>query len=182
MAAFERSQLPILRRLLELKGVKRQGWTRHDIPPDAVESVAEHTFGVALLGWLLCPPELDGQRVLELSLVHDLAEIVTGDLVPEDGVAKETKHRTEREALSFLSRGLGESDRYRDILCEYQEQITPEARWVKSMDKLEMVLQSLNYESDYPVDLTEFRLTSRSQLQEVGLEWLCEENERKGQS
>ncbi|MCA9779191.1 MAG: HD domain-containing protein, partial [Candidatus Eremiobacteraeota bacterium] len=67
-------QLRRLRHLLRLKTVSRQGWTRHPIPQAAVESVADHSYGVALLALLMCPPELNRSRVLELALLHDLAE------------------------------------------------------------------------------------------------------------
>ena len=75
-----------LLRLLALKGVQRKGWTRFPIPDAAVESVADHSYGVALLVLLLCPSKLDRAKAVEIALLHDLAEVATGDIIPSEGV------------------------------------------------------------------------------------------------
>ncbi len=159
-----------LRRLLGLKEVLRTGWTRHPIP--RVESVADHSYGVMLLCWLLCPEGLDRGRVLEIALLHDLAEVVTGDLTPADGVANEVKTSDERAALSDLLDGFPGAGRGGEWLLEYQRQSSPEARFVKAVDKLDMALQSQIYEVAFGCDLEEFRVSARPLLQQSGLgEW-----------
>ena len=162
--------------LLALKGVPRTGWTRFPIPAGAVESVADHSFGVALLAWLLCPSELDRARVLEMALVHDLAEVVTGDLTPADGVGESLKKADEEKALSDLLQGFEARDRGLSLLAEYQGAETAEARFVKAVDKLDMGLQSLAYERAFGVDLEEFRESARARLGQAGLlSWLSAE-------
>lgn len=164
-----------LLRVLGLKQVLRQGWTRHPILPAAVESVADHSYGTCLLAWLLCPPELDRVRVLEMALLHDLAEVVTGDLVPADGVPQDVKQRDEQAALADLLQGLPVQSRGLDLQREYQAQLSAEARFVKAMDRLDMALQSRLYERDFPVDLQEFRDSARPVLERAGLSHLMEE-------
>ena len=46
------------------------------------ESVAEHSWRIALMGMLLKPefPELDMDRVIRMCLIHDLGEAFTGDI------------------------------------------------------------------------------------------------------
>ena len=56
------------------------------------------------------------------------------------------------------------------LLEEYQTAGSPEARWVKAMDKLEMVLQSLIYEDSYGLDLSEFRDSAAEKLRELDLD------------
>jgi putative hydrolases of HD superfamily len=57
------------------------------------ESVADHSFGVALLAWVCAlqrhaeGANLDPERVLKLALIHDLAEAETGDPTPYDPTA-----------------------------------------------------------------------------------------------
>lgn len=163
-----------LRRLLGLKTVKRQGWTRFPIPE--VESVADHSYGVALLAYLLCPKDLDRTRVLELALLHDLAEVVTGDITPYDGVPSEKKSRDETEALTALLLPLGRGPEELDLLRDYQQQRTPEACFVKALDKLEMSLQSQIYQTEYGHDLSEFRASARDVLSKAGLSsWVEDE-------
>lgn len=162
-----------LRRLLELKSVARKGWLRFPIPEGQVESVADHSFGVGLLCWLLCPPELDLAKVLEMSLLHDLPEVITGDITPQDGVGEARKRTDECLAMGDLLRGFERRNRGVELLQEYHLGVTPEARFVKGVDKLEMGLQSLSYEAEHPVDLREFRESARQKVEESGLgEWL----------
>ena len=158
--------------LLALKSVPRTGWTR--FPIENVESVADHSYGVLLLSWLLCPKELDRQRVLELGLVHDLAEIETGDLSPQCPEPPEGKPAAELAALNKLLFGFSRAHEATALLREYQEGTTPEARWVKAADKLDMTLQSLLYEAGGAGDLSEFRQSSRAALEEFDLDELCE--------
>lgn len=123
---------------------------------------------------------MNRSRVLELALIHDLAEVVTGDLTPLDGVPQDQKERSELEALHELVGGLPSTTEVISSLREYQEQVSPEARWVKNIDKLEMALQSRIYESEHGCDLSEFRESAAKYLQDLGLEWL--NRERSGPS
>lgn len=159
--------------MLGLKEVLRKGWTRYPIV--CVESVADHSYGVALLSWLLCPEGLDRGKVLELALLHDLAEVVTGDLTPSDGVPEDLKKGRELEALRELLQGFPYAVQGELVLLEYQTQKTPEARFVKAIDKLEMALQSLLYERAHGCDLAEFRRSAQGLVEKAGLAgWLKE--------
>jgi putative hydrolase of HD superfamily len=82
--------LALARRVATLKSAPRTGWLDRDVDPARVESVADHSFAVALLAWVLATERraqgaaLDPERVLTLALLHDLAEAETGDLTPYD--------------------------------------------------------------------------------------------------
>lgn len=171
----------LLLRLLALKKVQRKGWTRFPILTDAVESVADHSYGVALLVCLLCPDELDRKRAVEMALFHDLAEVLTGDIIPSERVPEETKARDELIALKTLTEPLGWDFEASELLREYQNQSTPEACFVKAVDKLDMALQSLAYEQEFSIDLEEFRQSAKSTLEKSGLSgWI--ETKAQGES
>lgn len=74
------SLLDLLLELQALDRVPRMGWVLRGVPE--AESVAEHSFHVALLVWLLAPrlPEVDAGRAVGMALLHDLAEVRFGDL------------------------------------------------------------------------------------------------------
>ena len=56
------------------------------------ESVAEHTLNSWLLGYIFLPQNNNKQKILELLLVHDFAEVCTGDIVKKgDTQRKEEK-------------------------------------------------------------------------------------------
>jgi putative hydrolases of HD superfamily len=77
----------------KLKSVPRTGWLDRGLNPLRVESVADHSFGVALLAWSCALQRradgaaIDPERVLKLAIIHDLAEAETGDLTPYDPAA-----------------------------------------------------------------------------------------------
>jgi putative hydrolase of HD superfamily len=85
-----RGLLELALRAVALKAVPRTGWLDRGVAPANVESVADHSFGVALLAWVCAiqrqtqGADLDPVRVLTLALVHDLAEAETGDVPPYD--------------------------------------------------------------------------------------------------
>jgi putative hydrolases of HD superfamily len=77
----------------KLKSVPRTGWLDRGLDSLRVESVADHTFGVALLAWACALQRhaagaaIDPERVLKLAIIHDLAEAETGDSTPYDPAA-----------------------------------------------------------------------------------------------
>jgi putative hydrolases of HD superfamily len=82
----------------KLKAVPRTGWLDRGVRPLQVESVADHSFGVALLAWACALQRqaqgaaIDPERVLKLAIIHDLAEAETGDVTPYDKAAIPSEH------------------------------------------------------------------------------------------
>ena len=130
---------------MRLKTVKRAGWQRCGV--EACESVADHTFGVALLALIL--PNAAGlsvnrDRCVALALVHDLAESIVGDITPHDNVAAEEKSRRERLAMKQLCDELGNRELL-ELWEEFEAADTPEAKLVRDLDLIEMALQAKRY-------------------------------------
>lgn len=82
-----------------IKDVKRQQWVSHDI--DDPESVSEHTYSAWLMAMLFLPEDIGNaeykkREVLDMLLIHDLAEAELGDQVLElDEPSKELKVHNE---------------------------------------------------------------------------------------
>lgn len=131
---------PLLSAALALKDLPRAGWLRVGIAHP--ESVAAHSFGVALDALLLCPPGLDRGKVLAMALLHDLAEARVGDITPHDGIAPEEKRRREHAALQEL---LGDHPELLALAMELEARQTPEAIFIKRMDLLDMALTAQRY-------------------------------------
>ena len=154
-----------LLQMLQLKEVDRTGWVRAGV--NKPESVAAHSWGMATLSLKLCPKELDLSRVLSMCLVHDLAEVIVGDLTPHDEIRGEEKHRLEREAMVAMA------PEWVDLFDEYESASTPEAKFVKTMDKLDMGLQAIRY-TEQDIDLSEFISSARKTTDETDLAYLLE--------
>ena len=140
--------------LLRLKDVTRQGWVNAGVP--SPESVAAHSWGMAILALRLCPPELDLTRVLALCLVHDLPEIIVGDLTPQDD--RSTKAQDEHAAMVNLA------PQWVDLFEEYETNNTPEAVFARRMDKLDMGLQAGLYTERTGLNLEAFVESARQTL------------------
>lgn len=135
-------------RLLALKLMPRTGWLQRGVV--GAESVAEHTFGVATLALLVGDqiPDIDRGRLLAIALLHDLAEVLVGDLphTARHFFGKEAKDKAEYQAMLELVADLANAEEYLTLWQEYTQRASREARLVKQLDRLEMLTQALAYE------------------------------------
>lgn len=132
-----------------LKKIPRRGWTTK-LGISSPESVADHTFSMSIIAMVLADLQnLDTQKVLKMSLIHDIAESITGDLIPEE-ISKDKKNELENKTIDKILSNLPENlaKNYLTIWNEYNDNITNEAKLVHEVDKLEMVVQGLSYVND----------------------------------
>lgn len=154
----------------KLKKIKRSGWVIDKIPNP--ESVSDHIFRSAIMVYILGSRkgDLDLYKAIRMALVHDIGEAVTGDLIIEGkiidhkkrgfdqkptielkkthseiGISEEESRERERKAIQKLAKDAGINEII-DLWSEYEGGETPEAQFVKEIDKLEMCLQALEYE------------------------------------
>ena len=68
---------------LNLKNVHRQGWI-DKLSIENPESVADHSYSMAIMAMILSDLEnYDSEKILKMTLLHDLAESKIGDITPE---------------------------------------------------------------------------------------------------
>jgi putative hydrolase of HD superfamily len=156
-AAPEDAIVDTLLGLDPLADLPRTGWLLRGVRP--CESVADHSYAVAVVALLLTDAlrasgeVVDGERVLRLALVHDIAEARTGDMpMPSktEAAARALAQVEEQAARELLPQALLEAWR------EAQEAVSLEARIVKAADKLQMMIKVLSYQRQGRGDLEEF--------------------------
>jgi putative hydrolases of HD superfamily len=133
----------------ELKAEQRRGWRR--LPLNRVESVADHSFALALLAMLESERRhYNVEEAIRLALIHDLEEAITGDLTPRDKRirGKRRVRAMKRKAVEELVGALPPKSRrrYRKLWTDLRLGRTREARLVHDLDRLEMALQAKAYE------------------------------------
>jgi putative hydrolase of HD superfamily len=118
-------------------------------PDGGFENDAEHSWSVALTCMLVATRieeelgvKIDQLKMLRMTIVHDLAEIITGDTKTWDDLARVDKEKKERMAVNDLFDKLP-NDLAEDLLslweeCEKRESI--EAMIVKSVDRFDPVI------------------------------------------
>ncbi|MCP4690690.1 MAG: HD domain-containing protein [Desulfobacterales bacterium] len=103
------------------------------------ESVAEHTFITSFIACIMSrlAPEVDPLKLITMCLVHDMAEARTGDL---NTVQKKYVVADEGRAISDAERESGLGGFMSDLLREFREGETPEARLANDADQLSFIL------------------------------------------
>ena len=139
------------------------------------KTIAQHTFRVAIMNWILgerVRPKLDLEKIIKISLVHDLCEVYAGDMTPYWGLLPKDpqkrkeilkkwvrlpqkikekrdkeKFRREKKSLEKLIRNLEPKikEEIRDCWLEYERLGSREGRFVKQGDKIETLLQAKEY-------------------------------------
>jgi len=76
--------------VLELKNIPRQGW-KEKLGINNPESVADHSYSTTVMSMILSDLEgLNSEKIIKMALLHDLAESIIGDIIP-DNIAKNEK-------------------------------------------------------------------------------------------
>ena len=104
------------------------------------ESVAEHSFRVAVIGYLLAKnePKADMQKVVLMSLFHDFHEARTGD---HNYVNKRYVTVNENKAVNDLARKLSFGQEIVSLIDEFNSRETLEAQLSQDADQLDFILE-----------------------------------------
>jgi len=156
----------------KLKKQKRSGWVLREVKNP--ETIAEHSFRVAIMGWLLANKKrgLNIEKIIKMALIHDIGEIYAGDITPYDSILPKNKkdlrklmrvlprfsnikkrelalekYKKEWQAIIKITSKLERKLREEilDLWLDYEEGRTKEGRFLKQVDKAENLLQALEY-------------------------------------
>lgn len=160
-----------------LKTTKRAGWVKRGIQDP--ESIGDHMYRMGLMALISSDiPGVNRDKCIKMAIVHDIAEAIVGDITPSDGIPKLEKSRREQEALDHMCKLLGGGPRAKeihDLWMEYEQNSSAEAKIVKDFDKVEMILQALEYENEQGKDLEEFFQSTAGKFQtDLGKAWASE--------
>ena len=131
------------------KKVKRIGWQKKAKISNG-ETIAEHMYRLAVLSMIISDlRNLDTEKILRMSLLHDLGEIITGDLTPDEKIEAGIQDalKLEEEGLKQVFNEIPKKlqDQYIALWKEIHLQETDEAKLIKSLDKFEMAIQAFEY-------------------------------------
>lgn len=128
------------------------------------ENDVEHSYELAMTAWYIIESKklnLDIDKVLRLSLLHDFVEVYAGDtfVYDKDPEVINSKKEREEKALIRLKKEFKDAEFLWDVIEEYERKDSPEAIFIYVLDKLLPFLNcSLNKgiewkESDITLDL-----------------------------
>lgn len=139
---MDKKQVLNLANLLgRMKMLKRAGWIKRRV--ENPESDADHSYSLSLLVLLLTPENLDLLKCLKLALIHDLPEAFCGDYIPGE-IPQQEKAKLEKSAMQKIVDDLGRPD-LMELFEEYEQCNTPEAEFVRALDRLDNVFTAHFY-------------------------------------
>ncbi|SHG74205.1 putative hydrolases of HD superfamily [Flavobacterium fluvii] len=114
---------------------------------DRNENDAEHSWHLAMMTIVLAEHSdkpIDVLKVLKMVLIHDIVEIDAGDIFLYDSVINHTNTDEELIAAKRIF-GLLPSEQAEEFIAiwtEFEDGLTDEAKFAKSMDRFEPLLQN----------------------------------------
>lgn len=133
--------------ITEMKKKPRTGWVDHEIPNP--ETVWQHSVGMRTFAHKLATRFLGAQRAehcARLGGIHDIIEGIVPDIAPSWGIPPAQKHELELLAINHIGSFSKGGERIRDLWLEFEDGQTPEAVFVRKVDKLHVVPVALAYE------------------------------------
>ena len=157
-----------------LKRFKRTGWSTAGVP--APESVADHSFRVAIIAGVLAAMEgADPQRASFLALWHDSQETRTTDLphLSKKYVTAAGNEQVTADQVAPLPAPVAAV--ITSAVAEYEAGHTDEARCARDGDKLDCLLQTREYQDQGHANLQAWIATSIAGLTTTSAKQIAEE-------
>lgn len=125
--------------LFEVGMLKKTPRTGYQFLGTGRESVAEHSFRTAIIGYTLAKahPQADIQKIVCMCLFHDLHEARTGD---HNYVNKQYVRVDEEKAVADLAKHLAFGDEIVSLTDEFNRAESLEARLARDADQLDLML------------------------------------------
>lgn len=117
---------------------------------DRKENDAEHSYQLALTAWFIANTRnlnLDKDRLIKYSLIHDLAEVYAGDpyFVSNEPNKDQIKKEREREAVEQMKSEFPGFTDFFELIEKYEAKSDEESKFVYALDKvLPMINELLN--------------------------------------
>ena len=132
-----------------LKNKIRTGWIEVDIKKERLESVAEHIYGCLMLAIAIDSEydlNIDMYKVLKMLSLHELEEILMGDLTLRADITKEEKIEMGKKYVKEITNGLFKQNEIEELLNEFNAHITKESKFCYHIDKIECDMQAKMYD------------------------------------
>lgn len=131
--------------VLKLKEIIRTGWIKRKVKTDYLESDTTHimqmiAFASAYFN-LFKPNDLDYNKVMEMILIHEIGEVLAGDIAEGDPL-HDDKHALEARGVRTTFAGLKSGEYFIDLWEEFEARETNEANFVYELDKFDPIAKA----------------------------------------
>lgn len=138
-----------------LKDVVRTGWKVWGVDRERLETVAEHIYGVQMLAIAMYKEfnyDFNLEKVLYMLAVHEIEEIIIGDLTRFD-ISSLEKREIGKKAVKEVLSTLVNSEDIGVLIEEFECRESEEALFAYHCDKMQCDIQAKLYDEEGCVDL-----------------------------
>ncbi|MBQ3502617.1 MAG: HD domain-containing protein [Clostridia bacterium] len=153
----------------KLKNVLRQGWLYWKVENARIESIAEHIYGTLMLAISICAntnQDVDLYKVALMLALHEIEEIEIGDVTMFDSEKLATKKEDGKRAVEKIFENCANKQEFLNIISEFEQCKTKEAKFAKACDKFEADLQAYLYRNNFAYDKVDKDIYANKQIQE----------------
>ena len=141
----------------KLKDVIRTGWKNWNVTRERIESIAEHIYGVQQLALIMHQTyekneNIDIFKVIMMLAIHETEEAYIGDLTLFD-ISREEKAKLGHEKVHEFFSQFMDGQEFENLILEFDERKTEEAKFAYYCDKLECDIQAWKYDGENCVAL-----------------------------
>ena len=138
-----------------LKSKLRTGWLEIEISKDRIESIAEHVYGTLMLALVIdyeYELNIDMLKVLKMLSLHELEEILMPDYTLRSNITPNEKIENGKISVSEVVKNLIKKEEIKQLLNEFNERKTKEAKFCYMIDKIECDFQAKLYDLEGNMD------------------------------
>jgi putative hydrolase of HD superfamily len=149
---MEKEQSKLIDLFFEIGTLMDMRRMHSQVLPLSNESIADHSFRVAIIATLLAErtKNINREKVIKMAIFHDVAEARTGDA---NFIHKFYNHQAEEMAYREQFADIEFGKVLISLLDEYNERKTKESLIAKDADLLDQMLLQQEYLYDRPKDL-----------------------------
>ncbi len=136
-----------------LKNKLRSGWDKKhwNVKSDRIEHISEHIIGTIALAIAMDSEfdfGIDINKVIEILAIHEVGEILIGDITPFDGITPQQKQEIEHQAIEDVFECLTNKKYLVNLIFEFDNHQTTESMFSYYCDKMEADIQAKVYQDN----------------------------------
>jgi len=139
-----------------LGDIKRSGPIQWKIDRFRTSDIKNHILDLIVITKLLkphLPAYIDTEKMIDYAIVHDLTEVITGDITTFEGITKEEKKRVEKIAREYLISEYQSMLNINTLLEDFENSKDIEAKILHMIDKVHSSIEFLKYDNEKKVDM-----------------------------
>ena len=139
-----------------LGDLRRSGPIQWCVDRFRTADIKNHIFDLIVLTKTIkpyLPSYVNTEKMIDYAIIHDLEEVITGDITTFEGVTQEEKNRVSKIAMAYLISEFGDILNLDSLFADYEEKKDLEAKILHMIDKVQSSIEFLKYDNEKKIDM-----------------------------